>query len=47
MKQYRFYLNQHTNTIEDWNRKLIYYIEMRCNMEVVEYNLILNVFAMN
>jgi hypothetical protein len=47
MKQYGFYLNQRTNTIEDRNGKPICRTEMRCNTEVVEYNPISNVFAMN
>jgi hypothetical protein len=42
-----YYLNQRTHTIDDRNGKPICRTELRHNLEVVEYNPISNVFAMN
>jgi hypothetical protein len=42
-----YYLNQRTHTIDDQNGKPICRTELRHNLEVVEYNPISNVFAMN
>lgn len=47
MKRHGYYHNQRLNVIEDRNRRPICRTESRHNMEVVEYNPISNIFAMN
>lgn len=47
MKRHGYYLNQRLNVIEDQNGRAICRTESKHNMEVVEYNPISNIFAMN